>query len=356
MAFEGERGDLRRMGAVRAAVLMLLGFWLSTPVFGSGKTDLIYLRNGDRITGEIKEMRQAQMRLKTDPMGDVWIKWEDVERIQSDKWIQIELQDGQKFFGRLPLSEEKNVLSVETLKGETAVSMAAVVRAKPIKIDKTFWERLESNLKVGFNYTKASRVGTLNVSADSTYRAEKYQVNAGFNSTVTRTSPGNDSQQGDLNGTLIWYRPNRWFRWGAAGLQRNDELGIDLRTIVSAGLGRFAWQTQKTELYLAAGLAGNREWTVDSAKELNLEGALIFDWTFFRLYTPKSHIKTTAQLYPGISESDRIRGDLLIELRQEFVADLFWDLTFRFNYDSRPPQGAQAKEDFTIVTSLGYNF
>lgn len=339
----------------QCCLLMLLMLGINLPALAQ-KTDLIYLVNGDRITGEIKEVRQAQMRLSTNPMGTVWIKWDDIERIKSDKWLQVELTDGTRFFGKLPESESARELAVETLKGEYVVSMDQVVRAEPIKVDRTFWERLDSNLRVGFNYTKASDVATWNIGADTTYRARRFVVNGNFNSFVTNKAVGDDSRQANLSATLLWYRPNRWFRWGTAALQTDDELGIDLRAIFSGGIGRFALQTHKTELYLAGGLAANQEWTVNSTSDVNLEGAIVVDWTYFKLYTPKSQISSTLELFPGISESDRIRGTFNIELRQELFADFFWDLTYRLNYDNKPPQGAQAKVNYSIITSLGYEF
>jgi hypothetical protein len=57
-----------------------------------------------------------------------------------------------------------------------------------------------------------------------------------------------------------------------------------------------------------------------------------------------------------VSDRDRLRGNFNTTLRQEFVTDLFWDLSFYYDYDSKPLQGALAKEDWGIVTSLGYEF
>ena len=45
--------------------LTLLMLGIHRPALAQ-KTDLIYLENGDRVTGEIKEMEQGRLRLKTD--------------------------------------------------------------------------------------------------------------------------------------------------------------------------------------------------------------------------------------------------------------------------------------------------
>ena len=320
------------------------------------KTDLIYLKNGDRVTGEIKELEQGQLRLKTDALGTIYVKWEDIDRVYSDKWIQVEMTDGTRMLGQMPESDAGGVIALNTLKGVQEVELTSVVRAEPIKINQSFWDRLDNNLQIGLNYQSASDVGIFNVAADSTYRTQKYRVTVGLNTVLTRKAQGKDSRQGDLSGTVFWYRPNRWFWFGSAALQTNDELGIDLRALFSAGTGRFVMQTKKTELYLSGGLVANQEWTVESESETALEGLLAAEWNFFKLYTPKSNIKVSLSLFPGITDTDRLRGLFDIALRQEIVADLYWDLSFRLNYDSKPPQGAEAKEVYSVITSVGYSF
>jgi hypothetical protein len=337
------------------AFLTLLALSVSQSALAQ-KTDLIYLENGDRITGEIKELEQGLLRLKTDALGTIYIAWEDIDRVYSEKWIQIEMTDGTRTFGQMPESDTGGVIKLNTLKGPQDVELDAVVRAETIKIGQSFWQRLDNNLSVGLNYTKASDVGIFNIAADSTYRTQKYRVTAVLNSMITRKAQGTDSRQGNLSGTVLWYRPDRWFWFGSTALQTNDELGIDLRGLFTAGTGRFVMQTKRTELYLAAGLAANRELTVESENDTNLEGLLQAQWNFFKLHTPKSNINASLSLFPGITDSDRFRGTFDIALRQEFIADLFWDLTFYLNYDSKPPQGAAATEDYGVITSLGYSF
>jgi hypothetical protein len=345
----------RRAQCCLLTLLALLALGVAQSALAQ-KTDLIYLENGDRVTGEIKELQQGQLRLKTDAMDTVMIKWEDIDRVYSDKWIQIEMTDGTRMFGQMPESDTGGIIELNTLKGPQEVDLDAVVRADAIKVNQTFWQRLDNTLRLGLNYTKASDVGIFNIAADSTYRTQKYRVTAVLNSVVTRKAQGTDSRQGNLSGTVLWYRPNRWFWFGSTGLQTNDELGIDLRGLFTAGTGRFVKQTKRTEFYLAAGLAANREYSVESESDTALEGLLQAEWNFFKLRTPKSNIKASLSLFPGITETDRFRGNFNIELRQEFIADLFWDLSFYLNYDSRPPQGAEAKEDYGVITSLGYSF
>ena len=123
-------------------------------------------------------------------------------------------------------------------------------------------------------------------------------------------------------------------------------------------------QTQSQELLLGVGLTANIENALGdpdladsgSGRDTSLEGLLYGQWNYFKLHTPKSNVDLTVSLYPGITESDRVRGDARLRYRQEFVKDLFLNLTYYYNYDSDPPIGAASESDYGVVTSLEYLF
>ena len=331
------------------------------------KTDIVYLKNGDKITGEFKELIQGELKLSTAEMGSVFIKWEGIARIESDKYIEMELLDGTRVFGQIPpdLNANEEILSIKTLKEDPfEIKMDQVVRAEQIRVNDSFWDRLDGHLKLGLNYTQASDILTWNIDGEARYRTQKHLTSLAFDSNLTRNGDGTDSSRHNLIGARYWYLNNRWFYFGSLGAQQNEELGLDLRASVTGGAGRFLVQSQKTELYLATGLSANREKETgddDTNDDLsntgaNIELLLSADYTFFRLYSPKSRIKFTPTLWQGITDSDRLRGKLNLSLRQEFISDLFWDLSLYYDYDSKPLQGAVAKEDYGINTSLGYEF
>lgn len=64
----------------------------------------------------------------------------------------------------------------------------------------------------------------------------------------------------------------------------------------------------------------------------------------------------SASLFPGILESGRLRGDARIRYRQEFLKDLFLNLTYYYNFDTDPPVGAVSDSDYGIVTGIEYLF
>ena len=62
------------------------------------------------------------------------------------------------------------------------------------------------------------------------------------------------------------------------------------------------------------------------------------------------------EYFPGITDSDRHRGDLNIRYRQELVRDIFWNVTHYASFDTKPPAGALSESDYGIVTGVEYLF
>ncbi len=73
------------------------------------KIDVVVMQNGDRLTGEIKELERGRLKLDTDYMGTVEIEWEQVARLTSPQDFEIEDQIGGTYFGSLAGSPEADI-------------------------------------------------------------------------------------------------------------------------------------------------------------------------------------------------------------------------------------------------------
>ena len=66
----------------------------------------------------------------------------------------------------------------------------------------------------------------------------------------------------------------------------------------------------------------------DSGQDWSVEGSFGATWTYFKLHTPRSRIATNIEYLPSITQSGRNRLNFDINLRQEFLKDMFWALEF----------------------------
>ena len=70
-------------------VAVFLVLLLGSNAWARDKTDVISMSNGDRVTGEIKQLEHGKLRLSTDSLGELSIEWNDIERLDSDFEFQF---------------------------------------------------------------------------------------------------------------------------------------------------------------------------------------------------------------------------------------------------------------------------
>jgi hypothetical protein len=319
------------------------------------KTDVIVFNNGDRVTGEIKAFERGQLRFSTTAMGTVMIKWDNIDQVISDKTIQLEMDSGQRMLGSLGTATEAEHLQLKTATGERGVPMENVVHMVPIKKDESLWRRLEGSITFGLDYSKGSRVGQSNMGATASLKEEKYQISADWNYNLTRGSQQQDTARWYLGAAYQHTLRNRWFWLANSNLDKNEELGLDLRWLAGGGAGRYIWQSNFSELRLFGGAAGTQESRANVESVTSLEGQFGGRYSVFIFNPNKMDLNVNLDLYPGITESGRWRGNFRTELRWEMIKDLFWNLTYYYTFDNQPPPGA-ARDDTGVNTGLGYSF
>jgi hypothetical protein len=321
------------------------------PALGA-KTDRVTLENGDVVTCEIKRLERGRLRASTDSIGTVYIEWDEVVAATSEQPLLVEAASGERFFGKLTISTNAGFLKVGEGADAREVPLDRVVRITPIK--ESFFDRLDADISAGYSYTKASDVAQLSFGANLIYRARRYRATLSASS-ITTDNNNKTTKKNDLIGDYRYFLRNRWFALGVAGLQQNDELGLDLRTYVGGGAGRYVIQTNRWLMALLGGVTANRENQSDEGNQYSLEGFVGFDLDFFVFDTPKRDVNLTYQLIPGITESGRVRQELDTSVKFEIVEDFFFDLSFYATRDNQSPEGAASDTDYGIITSLGYS-
>lgn len=318
-------------------------------------TDKIYLKNGDVITGNLKELDRGKLRFKTRTMDTVYINWVDIKSVDSDKYLRIEKADGSFNYGVIQSSDLENELVIEDRGREVEIPILSVSTLQPIRVQESLWRRIEGDMSAGIDYKKASDILLVNLSTNLRFREEKYELAAAASWNETSRVDDQNSSRAELGVNYTRFLPNRWFWRGSAGLEQNEELGLDLRTIVAATAGRYLVRTPIIGFELNAGLAGNWEDRADGTTTTSAEGLIQSSFSVFKHTLPITRLTANVNIFPGITESGRTRVNSDITLRNEIVRSVFWDLSFYSTYDNRPPEGA-SKEDYGIVTSIGASF
>jgi len=327
-------------------------FILSYSVLFAQKTDVIIMNNGDHITGEIKKLEYAILTFKTDDMGTLQIKWDKITHVISDKYFEVDLQDGRSFYGSLDTTDVLREIFIKGYSKQKVVFKKYVVAINPIK--SSFWDILGGDVKVGFNYSKGSQTGQFNLGATGKYRTKKNYTELTLNSILSFQESKDPTRKQDLTLSSQLFLPGKWLAGGSVGMEQNTELGINLRSSISAGGGYVFLQSNHTYFFGLIGLTFNREsFTDTTTSTFNLEGVTNIQFQLFVYDHPKTSLTTLIKFFPGITDFGRIRANYELDFDWEIIYDLYWDMSFYFSYDNKATTTASST-DYGITTSFKY--
>jgi hypothetical protein len=320
----------------------------------AAKTDVVLLKNGDRVTGEVKGLERGKLTLSTDSMGTVFIDWVEIEEIFSSTGQAIELTNGQRFYGPLAKGEDDEMMMVRTEQGSVGVSTQDIVNMYPVEAG--FWDRLDVSADLGFSWDKGSNVGKYTLGVSTELRNPRYVSRASFNTEITTQQGRDDTSRATLDALHLVFRQNKRYHAFFGNLENNDELGVDLRVLAGAGYGAVPIRSQQNWLSVGAGLAVNHEIPVEGDAETNLEAVGMLTYDYFKYSDPERSLRSNLRVFPSLTDAGRWRATFDTDFRLELVSDLFWKLTFYASYDSDPLSTEGASSDYGATSSLGYKF
>jgi hypothetical protein len=328
---------------------------LSSPLFAA-KTDVVEMRNGDHLTGEIQSLERGLLKFSTDHMGTVDIEWQEVVRVKSDQVLQVESTSGRRLFGQIAAGTDTEVLLVTgAAEAPQKVAIADTVRIAPLEETGRALDRIDGYVDFGFSDTKATDVTQLSFDAGFSFRTRDNSWEFDFTTTQS-DSATSESGSATLKGARRHFFGNRWFWSGLGQLDQNDELGLDLRTMAGGTLGRHLVQSNSQLFGLGGGLGLSREDLNDGQRVDSVELILGLEYEAFRFDNPELDLSAQLVVFPSLTVSDRVRGQAQVRLRYELISDLFAELTLTQGYDSKPQSAGAEKNDYTITTSIGYSF
>lgn len=341
---------IARLALVIFATASLLA--LGTSVHAA-RTDEVILHNGDHITGEIKNLSYGKLEYKTDDMNTIHVEWEKIDHLTSTNRFEIVDTEGIRRWGSIGRTDTPREVVINTSAGADTLDLLSVVRITRIK--ETFLRRLKGSISIGFSYTRATKTAEAELGGDTRYRGERYSAKLDYNAYITDQSENRTSRY-NLGFSLDRFLKRRWTVGGAVGLEHNEELGLDRRASLTAKGSRFMVETNRTVVRLALGLAANREtYLGKDSTSYNLELPIEFSYSRFQFHNPESSIELSCAFYPNLTTEGRYRASITTDIDHEVYTDLYFVISFYYDYDSKPPQGS-TKDDYRLTTSLKWTF
>lgn len=330
--------------------------WPPEVATARSKTDVVVLVNGDRITCEILELVRGKLRVKTDSAGTIEIEWQDIVALSSGYYFRVEDTSRARYFGGITIVEGQSTFRVASFQAIVTLEKRNVVGITPI--EQSFWSRFDGSLKIGYDFTRATDVKKSYIDWRNRFRTERNYIDTHLG--LTHNDKGAEqgtSRRYEFKTDYTRLLRGKWTGTTSLTVERNDELKLRRRVLFSVGSGGSVLKSNRHDLLLSTGLALNSELAVDSTKATeSLEVVLSAGYSRFIYDTPKTTIDTSLDVYPSLTEKDRIRVNLEITLSREIVKDLTFALDYYLKYDNKGASGEGESRDYGIGTSLGWTY
>jgi len=346
---------------IRAMLLssMLL---LTTSVFAREKSDVIVMKNGDRLTGEIKGLDSGVLQFSIDYIdGTCAIQWSMVAHLESKQLFVVITEDGSVYSGTLQTAAGTagRPMRIQVAEGtERAETIEQAQIVEVIQTSDRFWQRFNGEVNSGIMYSKGNQSTQYSLSSSAEYPRQRWAAGGAISSSLSSSSGSSVSARNSLstNG-LHLMRWNNWYYTGVANLLQSSEQNIQLQTNLSGGIGRYFKNTNHAKISTFAGLAWQNTRYSQSGglqETQNVAAAMVgTNVKFFRF--KQTSLNLTGVVFPALSQPGRAYFVTNVTYYVKLFGKLNWNTSFYGNWDTQPPAHFSGS-DYGTSSGLGLTF
>jgi putative salt-induced outer membrane protein YdiY len=354
-----KRCDLARALILTPSISLIFGFAMCLGTHAKTlRGDVVTMKNGDRLTGEVKGLNNGILFIETDySSSNLSVDWNQVVSVKSSATYLITLANGAHVTGKLERAPGSSVHPEDvTIVGdnrELRISSPNVVEMESKK--PSFWRQLKGSVDAGVSFTSGNSQTTANTDANVTYATPKWSATAALGTSYSDQSGGTKTNRNDITFSGQKFLGRNAYLGGLLDFLHSTQQNLDLRTTLGGGYGRYWKRTGNTQLRWIGGIVYAQESfsTVRQPSDSNAEGLIGVAYDSYRFKVGEIHMQVF--VFPGLSDYGRIRtttnDSLVIKLTNNFHFTFsFWD-----NYDSRPPTTAK-KNELGLSSAIGWSF
>ncbi len=325
------------------------------------KTDVLVMKNGDRITCQVKNLEAGVLKVDLDYVdGTISIDWLKVARLESKFPFLVLLQDGSIYSGKVvnaaAIEGAPVKIEIRTEEESVVVEKSSVVRMT--QTSETFAKRLSGRLTLGASYSKGNNATQYNLGSELDYQQTQWGGKISLNSNLSSSTGATTAtrNQLDLSAYRMLSRKN-YFLSGIAGLLQSSVQEIDRQTVLGAGVGRYLKNTNQVRLTVLGGLGWQRTDYTPSAqpgRTQNIAVAVVSSnlqaFTF-----KKTRLDLTGTVLPAVTEPGRLFARINASYYLKLFGKVDWNLSFYGSWDTRPPAELPGS-DYGSSTGFSYTF
>jgi len=312
--------------------------------------DVLYLKNGDRITGAIKRIWDGEVIIEPEYSDEFQVDLPLVARIESDRDFEIEMPDGSDVVAKMKGADESGIQLLVIDGDSVAVPLGELGEVEEPD-DFYDWEvLLDYGLSVSDGNTDSlnSRLAGEGMFKHGDHRhiGRVTQIREELDSTTTKDQ------------TLISYTYNfmfhdPWFFAANAQVERDPIRELERRLTANAGVGRDIWNDPHRLLNVQIG-AGFLNEEIGLVTETSSVAAwfLRFRHEFF---SDDFELFHNHSIFETLEGRDNTIVKTTTGFRYEISDLLYMNVSIDWDHESRPA-GTAENTDKTFVIGAGLEF
>lgn len=333
------------------------------------RAEIVFLKNGDRITGSVVKLENGKLTLKSEYAGVITLPWEAVEAFSGKTALNFALNDGQLVVGAPSLKEGRlQILTASAGTVDTGKEIVKTIRSQEeqvvydTEIDRYRNPRLV-DLWAGFvdlGFARAqgnARTGTLNVSANASRVTSRDKIGVYFTSLNASSKVEGKSvvtanaMRGGVNYNLN-VSPKA-FAFATTDLEFDEFQSLDLRFSPAGGFGYHAYKGESLVMDLSGGAGLNKEFFSSGLRRTSGE-ALLGEEISYRLSGAAS-LRQKMVIYPNLSNGGDYRVNFDLSALTAIRKWLGWQFTVSERLLSNPAPGRK-RNDIMVTTGVRLTF
>ena len=340
----------------------VLACLLAASLLPSALADVVELKNGDRITGEVVRLQSGALLIKTESLGDVQVKWDAVERITASEVLYVRTQTAMVPVNGLELTADGLALAtpdadvdLELAAVESIISeneLRALAKTDQNRSGHGLWS---GSVDAGMNAARGnSDTTSLTLSLKTARVSEATRLTFNITSLqATNRTNGQTSTSANAIRSGVRYDLNlndRLYTFGFATFESNRVQNLELRNVLGAGTGYRLFQTARGGvLDLFAGGSVNQEFF--SEREDRRTAEFLVGQDFSAPLSSRTSVNGRFSFFPNLSVLGEYRAVLDSTANTKLNNWIGWQVTVSNIYVSNPP-GTSRNNDLLVSTGI----
>jgi putative salt-induced outer membrane protein YdiY len=336
---------------------------------GSGRADVVTLKNGDRISGTLVTIKGGTLQLKSDILGALSIPMDKVATYSVDKPAAVIVKGKEPVQGAVQLSPSGD-WQVKTNGGEQTIPAAKVDTIMPedtyqvMMATPKVWQAWKGGASLGESIQHGNQETNTFTTTISAVRERpagpifKKHLRTNFGLATLLSHADQDSSSVTSHTITTNLRQDYLFSpsdfvFGVGQLDHISTEGLYLRQTVGGGFGRDVITSPRTTFSLIGGMTYQHEKFFTGAFDSTANG--LVGETFGRQFSKRLRLDHSLSFYPNFSQLGEYRFDTTTAVSLKLSHRLSANASVIDLFLSNPPPGNKTN-NITFSTGIGYSF